>query len=62
MIPRSKGTGKTLTEFVVFAQLSPADIDLIMASCRLVDVEPGQALISEGRKGDGLYVILEGRV
>jgi CRP-like cAMP-binding protein len=53
---------KTLTESVVFAQLSPAEMDLIMASCRLVDVGSGQVLMSEGRKGDGLYVILEGRV
>ncbi len=53
---------KTLAESVVFAQLSPTEMDLIMASCRLVDVEPGQALLTEGRKGDGLYVILEGQV
>ena len=53
---------KTLTESVVFAQLSPAEIDIIMDACRVVDAKPGQALLSEGRKGEGLYVILEGKV
>jgi hypothetical protein len=45
---------KTLAESVVFAQLSPAELDLIMMSCRLVDVSAGQTLLSEGGKGGGL--------
>ena len=53
---------KTFVESVVFAQLTPAEMDIIMEACRLVDVTPGQALLSEGRKGEGLYVILEGKV
>jgi len=53
---------KTLAESVVFAQLSPAELDLIMGSCRLVDVEAHETLLSEGRKGGGLYIILEGNV
>jgi CRP-like cAMP-binding protein len=53
---------KTLAESVVFAQLSPAELDLIMMSCRLVDVSAGQTLLSEGGKGEGLYVILEGNI
>ena len=53
---------KTLAESVVFAQLSPAELEVIMASCRLIDVRPGEALLSEGKKGGGLYVILEGEV
>ena len=51
-----------LADSVVFAQLSPAELDVIMASCRLIDVRPGEALLSEGKKGGGLYVILEGEV
>jgi CRP-like cAMP-binding protein len=53
---------KTLAESVVFAQLSPAELDLIMGFCRLVDVAAGQAVLSEGRTGGGLYIILEGDV
>ena len=53
---------KTLAESVVFAGLSPDELDLMMRSCRLVDVRPGQTLLSEGGKGDGLYVILEGDI
>jgi CRP-like cAMP-binding protein len=33
-----------------------------MEACLLIDVAPDQALLSEGRKGEGLYVILEGKV
>jgi len=53
---------QTLAESVVFAQLSPAELDLVMASCHLVDVPAGATLLAEGRRGEGLYVILEGRV
>lgn len=58
----SSSHGHPLAESVVFAELSPAELDLIMMSCRLVDVSPGQALLSEGGKGEGLYVILEGNI
>ena len=53
---------ETLAESVVFAGLSPDELELIMRSCRLVDVSAGQTLLSEGVKGDGLYVILEGAI
>ena len=52
----------TLAESVVFAHLSPAELDLIMMSCRLVDVSAGQTLLSLGGKDEGLYVILEGNI
>jgi len=47
---------------VVFEHLAPAELDLIVRSCRLLDVEAGRLLLSEGSRGDGLYVILEGEV
>jgi len=53
---------KALAESVVFARLSQEELDLIVASCRLVDVGVGQMLLSEGRRGDGLYIILEGEM
>jgi CRP-like cAMP-binding protein len=61
-VPALEQYRKTLAESVVFAQLSPAELDLIMMSCRLVDVSAGQTLLSEGGKGEGLYVILEGSI
>jgi len=53
---------KILAESVVFAGLSPDDLDLIMARSQLVDAPAGQELLWEGRKGRGLYVVLDGRV
>ena len=53
---------KTLAESVEFARLLPAELDLVMASCRLVDVNEGEILLSEGRKGAGLYIVLEGEI
>lgn len=53
---------KTLADSVVFAALRPAELDLVIAAGRVVDASAGQMLLSEGRKGDGLYVILEGEV
>ena len=53
---------KTLAESVVFARLLPAELDLVMASCRLIDVDAGEMLLSEGHKGSGLYIILEGDI
>ncbi len=57
-----EGYRKTLAESVALAQLSPAELDLIMGFCRLVDVAAGQTVLSEGRKGGGLYIILEGDI
>jgi CRP-like cAMP-binding protein len=52
----------TLAESVVFEQLSPAELSLIMAHCRLLNEPAGHELLWEGRKGNGLYVVLEGSV
>jgi len=54
--------GKTLAESVVFGDLSPAELGLIVGHCRLVDAPAGEELLWEGRKGKGLYIVLEGRV
>lgn len=47
---------------VVFAHLTPPELDLIIRSSRLVDALPGRILLSEGERGDGLYVILAGEI
>lgn len=54
--------GEQLVRSVVFEHLSPADVDLILPSCRLLEVSPGQVVLAEGKQGGGLYVILEGEV
>lgn len=51
-----------LAESVVWARLAPEDLDRVLGSCRLVEVQAGQTLLAEGRRGAGLYVILEGQV
>jgi len=51
-----------LAQSVVWAGLSPDDLDLVLASCRLLTVEAGQPLLAEGRPGAGLFVILDGQV
>jgi CRP-like cAMP-binding protein len=53
---------KVLADSVVFAQLLPAELERIMAACRVVDVSPGQTVIIEGQKGGALYIILDGEV
>jgi len=53
---------RILANSVVFANLSPAELDLILLSCRPVDVKAGDAVLTEGQRGEGLYVILEGNV
>ncbi len=52
----------TLVDSVVFAGLSVTELDAIIAASELIDVSPGQTLLAEGRKGEGLYVILEGEI
>jgi CRP-like cAMP-binding protein len=53
---------KALADATVFQHLAPAELDLILESCRLVDAHAGQIILPEGRPGDGLYVILEGEI
>jgi CRP-like cAMP-binding protein len=53
---------KTLAESVVFEQLSPAELDVVMARCQLLDEPAERELLSEGRQGAGLYIVLNGTV
>src|SRR5262245_40818706 len=50
----------TLADSAVFAGLSATELGAIIAASELIDLSPGQTLLAEGRKGEGLYVILEG--
>ena len=56
------GVRALLGSSVVFEHLPPAGIDLVFAQAQLVHAKPGQLLLTEGRPGDGLYVVLEGEV
>jgi CRP-like cAMP-binding protein len=51
-----------LAESVVFEHLPPAALDHIIARGLLVETAPGELLLTEGARGPGLYVVLEGLV
>ena len=51
-----------LTSSVVFQRLTPAEMDLVLATAQFIEAKPGQLLLTEGTPGDGLYVILEGQI
>jgi CRP-like cAMP-binding protein len=53
---------ETIAQSVVFEGLAPADLDRILARCQERGVDPGQVALREGHPGDGLSVILEGRM
>jgi CRP/FNR family transcriptional regulator, cyclic AMP receptor protein len=53
---------KNLADSVVFERLRPMELDLIIASSRLVEAAAGQMLLTEGKKGEGLYIVLEGEI
>jgi len=52
----------TIAHSVVFDRLAPVDLDHILGRCQLLDVDSGQVVLSEGQPGDGLYIILQGRM
>jgi len=47
---------------VVFEHLPPAALDHIIARGLLIEVAPGETVLTEGTRGPGLYVVLEGLV
>jgi CRP-like cAMP-binding protein len=51
-----------LAASVVFEGLEPADLETILACCRLVDVEAGEIVLTESQSIESLYVICEGSV
>jgi CRP-like cAMP-binding protein len=52
----------TLSQVPLFAGLEPASIDALAGLAFTKTFQAGEAIIEEGRTGNGLYVILEGRV
>ena len=57
-----KGYRHILAASVVFEHLPPAALDHIIARGLLVEAAPGELVLSEGARGPGLYVVLEGLV
>jgi CRP-like cAMP-binding protein len=47
---------------VVFEHLPPSALDHIIARGLLIEVAPGETVLTEGTRGPGLYVVLEGLV
>jgi len=51
-----------LASSVVFESLPTAALDHITTRGLLVETHPGEQVLSEGTRGPGLYVVLEGLV
>jgi len=51
-----------VTRSRLFADLSPADVEVVLAACRKVVLVAGELLATEGDAGDALYLVLSGRV
>jgi hypothetical protein len=51
-----------LASSVVFESLPPAALEHITTRGLLVEMEPGESVLTEGTRGPGLYVVLEGLV
>jgi CRP-like cAMP-binding protein len=51
-----------LAQVPLFAGLEPAELDALAALAFTKTFQPGEDIIEEGRTGNGLYVVLEGRV
>ena len=52
---------KTLIEkSILFKSLNKEDLNIVIDAMEEVEAVPGQAIITEGEKGDTLYIIDEG--
>ena len=44
-----------------FATLSPEDLARVLGVGRTTTFEPGQAIVTKGELGDGMYIVLDGQ-
>lgn len=51
-----------LSEFYLFSQLQPAQIEQLAAGTRLLDVPRGTTLFSRGDRAHGFYLLLAGQI
>lgn len=51
-----------LSEFYMFSELQPAQIDQLVAGTRLLDAPRGTTLFNRGDRAHGFYLLLEGQV
>jgi CRP-like cAMP-binding protein len=52
----------TLADSVVFRGLPPAELEAVLAVSELLTLPRGEAILTEGTPGNGVYVVLEGEV
>lgn len=45
-----------------FGELSPSELDSLASAMELIDAEDGHVFIKEGTRGDGCFLIVEGKV
>lgn len=51
-----------LRRLPLFAGLAEEDLDHLCRMARRIEAEPGEIVMREGQPGDGLYVVVEGRL
>jgi CRP-like cAMP-binding protein len=51
-----------LTEFYMFSELQPAQIEHLTNGTRLIDVPRGNTLFNRGDRAHGFYLLLEGQI
>lgn len=51
---------KLIEKSILFQTLNKEDISIVIGAMEVVVAEPGQMIITEGEKGDTLYIIGEG--
>jgi len=54
--------GSLLARVPLFASLDPASVDALEAFTFRRTFKPGETIVEEGRTGNGLYLVLSGRV
>ena len=54
--------GAALATVALFAGLEPRELDALAALAFTKTFQPGDAIVEEGHTGNGLYIVLEGRV
>ena len=52
---------RLIEKSILFQSLNKEDLNIVIDAMEEVDAEPGQAIITEGEKGDTLYIIDEGQ-
>lgn len=56
------GVAQKLSEFYMFSELQPAQIEALVSGSRVLDVPRGGTLFNRGDKANGFYLLVEGQI